>query len=721
MSTPKYLNPRSRPATRAADLTRRMTLEEKVSQVVHDAAAIPPLGVPAYNWWNEGLHGVGRAGVATVFPQAIGLAATWNTELMHRVAVAISDEARAKHHEEVRRRGHSGWYTGLTYWSPNINILRDPRWGRGQETYGEDPYLTARMGVAFVRGLQGDHPRYLKLVATPKHFAVHSGPEALRHGFDARVSLRDLHETYLPAFRACIMEAKAASIMPAYNRTNGEACAASRTLLGDILRGAWGFKGYVVSDCGAIDDIYRHHGLAASREEASALAMRAGCDLNCGNTFCSLSGAVLMGLIGEDELDMAVRRLMEARVRLGMFDPPETVPYAQIPFSVNDCEEHRQLARRAAQESIVLLKNRGILPLGSGVRRIAVIGPNADDVETLLGNYNGEPSRAVTYLEGLRARLGKQAEVTHAAGCDLTGPRASSYAEAERLARNADVAVLVLGLSPRLEGEEGEANLIDKGGDRKDIGLPDSQEGLLRAVLNTGVPTVVILLSGSALAANTAAGDADALLAAWYGGEEAGSAMADVLFGDVSPAGRLPVTFYRSLDQLPPFEDYAMAGRTYRFFDGEPLYPFGYGLSYSTFAYSGLRISRRKIGAGKPLTVQVTVTNTGARDADEVVQLYLCRWGAPVPVPLRQLAGFQRISIGAGRSETVRFRVDPRQMAWYDDDGVPVVGAGRLGIAVGGAQPDASWGSRTGPDAPAGNDIVTTAFEIAGPEVSLAV
>ncbi len=720
MSAPKYLNPKSRPATRARDLTRRMTLEEKVSQVVHDAAPIPRLGVPAYNWWNEGLHGVGRAGVATVFPQAIGLAATWNADLMHRVAVAISDEARAKHHEELRQRGHSGWYTGLTYWSPNTNIFRDPRWGRGQETYGEDPYLTSRMGVAFVRGLQGDDPRHLKLVATPKHFAVHSGPEALRHGFDARVSLRDLHETYLPAFRACIVEAKAASIMPAYNRTNGEACAASPKLLGEILRGAWGFKGYVVSDCGAIDDIYRHHGLAGSREEASALAMRAGCDLNCGDTFCGLSGAVLMGLIGEDELDRSLQRLFEARFRLGMFDPPETVPYAQIPFSVNDCEEHRLLARRAAQESIVLLKNRGILPLGGGVRRIAVIGPNADDVETLLGNYNGEPSSAVTYLEGIRARSGGRIDVAFAPGCDLTGPRAPSYSEAERLARSADVTVLVLGLSPRLEGEEGEANLIDKGGDRRDIGLPESQEGLLRAVLDTGAPTVVVLLGGSALAANTAAKHADAVLMAWYGGEEAGSAMADVLFGDVSPAGRLPVTFYWSLDQVPPFEDYSMAGRTYRFFDGKPLYPFGFGLSYSSFAYSRLKTNKRTIRPGERLSVEVTVTNTGQRDADEVVQLYVCRTGAPVPVPLRQLAGFRRVAIGAGRSETVRFVIEPRQMAWYSDDGMPVVGPGTLGIAVGGAQPAPSWGSRD-PASSCGAGIVATTVEVSGPEATLPV
>ncbi|NLH98848.1 MAG: glycoside hydrolase family 3 protein [Chthonomonadales bacterium] len=714
MPTPKYLSPRWQPATRAADLTRRMTLEEKVSQLVHDAAAIPRLAVPAYNWWNECLHGVGRAGVATVFPQAIGLAATWNSDLMHRVAVAISDEARAKHHEEVRQRGHSGWYTGLTFWSPNINIFRDPRWGRGQETHGEDPYLTSRMGVAFVRGLQGEHPRYLKLVATPKHFAVHSGPEALRHGFDARVSLRDLHETYLPAFRACIKEAKAASIMPAYNRTNGEACAASPTLLGEILRGAWGFKGYVVSDCGAIDDIYRHHGLASSREEAAALSVRAGCDLNCGDTYCGLSGAVMMGLLSEDELDRAVERLFEARFRLGMFDPPEMVPFAQIPYSVNDCDEHRKLARQAARESIVLLENRGILPFDGGIRRIAVIGPNADDVETLLGNYNGEPSRAVTHLAGIRERAGRQSEVRYVPGCELTGPKASNYAEAESVARWADVAVLVLGLSPRLEGEEGEANLIDKGGDRKDIGLPDSQEGLLEAVLNTGTPTVVALLGGSALAACTAAERADALLVAWYGGEEAGSAMADILFGDVSPAGRLPVTFYRSLDQLPPFEDYAMAGRTYRFFEGEPLYRFGHGLSYSTFAYSNLSTSRRTLRTGERLTVEALVTNTGSRAADEVVQLYVCRYGALVPVLLRQLAGFQRIHLGPGESVPIRFTLTPRQMAWYDDDGYPVVGAGPMGIAVGGAQPGGSWGSHGPIGASGGEAVLTTTVTVSG-------
>lgn len=711
---------RFRPIARARWLVRRMTLDEKVSQAVHDAAAIPRLGVPAYNWWNECLHGVGRAGVATVFPQAIGLAATWNEGLVGEVAEAISDEARAKHHEALRTEGRSGWYSGLTFWSPNVNIFRDPRWGRGQETYGEDPYLTARMGVRFVQGLQGDDPRYLKVVATPKHYAVHSGPEALRHGFDARVSLRDLHETYLPAFRACIVEGRAASIMPAYNRTNGEACAASPKLLGEILRGAWGFCGYVVSDCGAIDDIYRHHRLAGSREEAAALAVREGCDLNCGDTFCGLSGAVLMGLIREEELDRALMRLFSARFRLGMFDPPEAVRYAQIPFSVNDCAAHRELARRAARDSIVLLKNTGILPIDPNVRRIAVIGPNADDVETLLGNYNGTPSRAVTPLQGIRERAGDSVRVLYDPGCALTGEEAGDYPGAVRVARQSDVAVLLLGLSPRLEGEEGEANLIDKGGDRRDLGLPASQEGLLKAVLQTGTPTVVVLLCGSAVAVRRAARDADAALVAWYGGEEAGTGLAEILFGDVSPAGRLPVTIYRSLDQLPPFEDYAMWGRTYRFFTGKALYPFGHGLSYSAFRYSDLKLSCSRLLAGQALGVEVRVTNTGPRDADEVAQVYLVHRRAPAPTPLRQLAGFRRLHIRAGETVTAKFEIGARQMACYADDGTPFVSEGVLSVAVAGRQPSQGWGL-AGNGASAGRGVLAADVHLSGPVLTLPI
>lgn len=689
---PKFRDPSLPPSERARALIAVMTLEEKVSQMVHDAFAIPRLGLPAYNWWNECLHGVGRAGIATVFPQAIGLAATFDTDLMFRVATAISDEARAKHHAALSADGGSLWYYGLTFWSPNINLFRDPRWGRGQETYGECPYLTARLGVQFVRGLQGDDPKYLKLVATPKHFAVHSGPEAERHGFNAVVSPRDLRESYLPHFEACVVEAGAWSVMPAYNRTNGEACAASPTLLQRILRGEWGFQGYVVSDCGAVDDIYQHHKLAASPEEAAALSVRAGCDLNCGCTYGSLVGAVQQGLITEAELDVSLQRLLEARLRLGMFDPPQMVPYASIPLEVNDCAAHRELALQTARESIVLLKNDGLLPLGAELKTLAVIGPNADDVDVLLGNYNGTPSVAVTPLQGLIERAGDAVQVTYARGCDLVGEDRSGFAEAVQVASEADVVVLVLGLSPRLEGEEGDSDL-NRSGDRTYIELPPVQEALLREVAAAGKPLVLALTSGSALAVNWAAEHAEAVLATWYGGEEAGTALAEVLFGDVNPSGRLPVTFYRGLDQLPPFNDYAMTNRTYRFFAGDPLYPFGHGLSYTRFAYSGLTVVPDTVKAGEPVQVTATVTNTGDRAGDEVVQLYLSDVAASVPVPLRQLQGFRRVHLQPGESQQVTFRLEPRQMVCYDDEGLPFIESGEFSVSVGGGQPLAQFTS----------------------------
>lgn len=685
MTTPDYLNPDLPFAQRAADLVARMTLEEKVSQMVHDAAAIPRLGIPAYNWWNECLHGVGRAGIATVFPQAIGLAAMFDAQFLHKVATAISDEARAKHHDHVRASGgSSAWYFGLTFWSPNINLFRDPRWGRGQETYGEDPYLSGRLGVAFVQGLQGDDPRYLKLVATPKHYAVHSGPEAERHGFDAVVSARDLRESYLPHFRDCIVEGKAASIMPAYNRTNGEACAASPTLLGRILREEWGFAGYVVSDCGAIDDIWRHHGLASSPAEAAALAVKAGCDLNCGCTFQALTEAVQQGLVEEAEIDRAVQRLFEYRMRLGMFDPPERVPYTRIGIEVNDCEEHRALAREAARRSLVLLKNDGILPLEHPIRRVAVVGPNADDAEVLLGNYNGTPSESVTPFEGIRTRaMAAGMELLYARGCDLTNPSRDGFAAAVEIAMQSDVVIAVVGLSPRLEGEEGEEHLIDKSGDRRDIGLPPVQEELLRALAATDTPLVVVLLSGSAVAIPWAARHAAAILAAWYGGEEAGTAIAEALWGDFSPAGRLPVTFYTGVEQLPPFADYAMRGRTYRFFDGEPLYRFGFGLSYTAFRYAELRIEP----AGKDFVVSATVTNIGERESDEVAQLYVTDVEASVPVPIRQLRGFERLRLKPGESQRVAFTLRPEHLVCYQDDGTPFLEPGLFRVSVGGGQP----------------------------------
>ncbi len=695
-------------AARVADLIARMTLPEKVSQMVHGAPAIERLGVPAYNWWNECLHGVGRAGIATVFPQAIGMAATWDTALLHQVATAISDEARAKHHAALGEDGSAEQYYGLTFWTPNINIFRDPRWGRGQETYGEDPYLTARMGVTLIKGLQGDDPQYLKVAATAKHYAVHSGPENERHHFDARVDERDLRETYLPAFEAAVREAKVASVMGAYNRTNGEPCCASPTLLQKILREEWGFggpdgvEGHVVSDCWAIKDIWAHHQVVQTAPEAAALAVKVGCDLNCGETYAKLLIAVEQGLIDEATIDVALTRLFTLRFKLGMFDPPEIVPYAQIPIEVNDCAEHRALARQVARESIVLLKNAdGFLPLDkASLKTIAVIGPNADDDLVLLGNYFGWPSRSVTPLQGIRAAVGADVDVLYAPGCDVRDDDTSGFAEAVAAAQQADVVIAVMGLSQLVEGEEGQEEGVKDGrrstGDRDALALPGAQDALLQAVAATGKPLVVVLLNGSAVAVNWAAEHAAAIVEAWYPGEEGGSALADALFGDYNPAGRLPVTFYKSVDDLPPFRDYTMArhgmagGRTYRYFKGEPLYPFGYGLSYTTFAYSDLTLSADTIQAGESLTVSATVTNTGNRAGDEVVQLYVRDVEAAFPVPLRQLQGFTRIHLTPGARQTVTFTLTPRQMTLINAAGQRVIEPGVFEIAVGGGQPGTS-------------------------------
>lgn len=813
---------------RVAGLISQMTLEEKAAQMVFDAPAIERLGIPRYNWWNECLHGVGRAGLATVFPQAIGLAATWDPDLVHRIATATSDEARAKHHQALRN-GIASIYTGLTFWSPNINIFRDPRWGRGQETYGEDPYLTACMGVAFVRGLQGDDPRYLKLVATPKHFAAHSGPELERHHFDARVGARDLWETYLFAFEACIREGHAASIMGAYNRLNGEPCCAHTTLLEKILRQAWGFEGFVVSDCGAIKDIYAHHRVAATPEEAAAMAVQAGCDLECGQTYHALVHAVQQGLLAEEALDRALRRLFRARFRLGMFDPPDQVPYAQIPYEVVNCPAHQELALQAARESIVLLKNEGnLLPLSGKIGSIAVIGPNANDAQVLLGNYNGTPARATTPLEGIRAKLSPTTRLYYARGCDiaagvprlevipsaclrsaegegegLTGayyanpiwagkpawrrvdrsidfvwkdtppltekwgqpfsvrwtgylvppvsgryrigasglsryrleldgrmiaeyegihmpilqaeeveleagrfyplrldyasrgidpqvrllwalPQADSEAQALEVAAKAEVIVAVMGISPTLEGEEMPVRVEGfSGGDRTHIDLPEVQERLLRRLHALGKPIVLVLLNGSPLAVNWAAEHIPAIVEAWYPGQAGGQAIADVLFGDYNPAGRLPVTFYRSAEDLPPFEDYTVEGRTYRYFRGEALFPFGYGLSYTTFRLENLRLDRAVLGFGEEVTIRADVVNTGPRAGDEVVQLYV-RWeDAPCPSPLKELKGFLRVSLQPGERRTVSFTLAADRLGRYDEDGTYIVWPGRVEVGVG--------------------------------------
>ena len=682
---------------RVRDLVGRMTLAEKVGQMVNEAPAIPRLGIPAYDWWSEGLHGVGRAGIATVFPQAIGLAAAFDEPFLHRVATAISDEARAKHHDFVRR-GKRGRYQGLTYFSPNVNLYRDPRWGRGQETYGEDPYLTGRLGVAFIEGMQGTQegaspPKYLKLVATAKHFAVHSGPEIERHRFDAEVSEHDLHDSYLPQFEACVREAHVSAVMPAYNRVDGVPCAASPRLLDAILRKEWGFGGFVVSDCGAIDDIYREHRVAGSAEEAAALALRAGTDLNCGGTYRALVGAVKRGLVTEGEIDRAVGRLFAARFRLGMFDPPAMVPWAQIPMSVVDSAAHRELAKIAAQKSMVLLENHGlVLPLAAGVKGLAVVGPTADDEDVLLGNYNGKPSHAVTILDGIRAKAeARGVSVRYAKGCGIASRSTWGIAGAVEAVRRPEVgvAVVVLGLSPRYEGEEKDS-LLNPGGDRRDIALPGVQQRLLEEVVAVGKPTVLVLTGGGALGIDWAKSHVPAILMAWYPGEEGGSAVADVLFGDANPAGRLPVTFYRTVDQLPPFEDYRMEGRTYRYFRGEPTYAFGFGRSFTTFRYGEAAVAPASGEAGTTFQVSVSVENTGTRAGDEVVQLYVAReaGGAGAPsAPIRWLAGFRRIALAPGQRETVTFAVDARALSVVGGDGRRVVTPGAFTIAVGGGQP----------------------------------
>jgi beta-glucosidase len=716
-----FQNPDLPASQRVKDLLDRLTLEEKISQMVNESKAIPRLDIPEYNWWGEGLHGVARMGIATVFPQAIGLAASFDTDLIHRVAVAISDEARAKHHESARQ-GYRRQYQGLTEWSPNVNIFRDPRWGRGQETYGEDPYLTGRMGVAFVRGLQGDDPKSLKVVATPKHFAVHSGPEALRHRFDAVVSLKDLRETYLPAFHDCVVEGGAASVMGAYSRVNGEPCCASPTLLGEILRKEWGFKGYVVSDCGAIADLYTGHLVVDSPEKAAALAVKMGCDLECGRVYPALGEAVKRGLIKESEIDASLGRLLEARMKLGMFDPPARSPYGRIPYEKNNSPEHRSLALEAARASLVLLKNEGgFLPLKKDLGCIAVIGPNADDREVLLGNYKGTASPSVTILEGIRKAVSPRTRIFYATGSDIVRNEDTiwgvkpddGFAEALAAAERSDVTVMVLGLNNTLEGEEGGAPLSEWQGDRIRVELPAIQRRLFDAVAKKGRPIVLVLLAGSPLAIPAEHERARAVLYAWYPGEEGGTAVADVLFGDHNPSGRLPVTFVESVDQLPPFTDYAMEGRTYRFMKSRPLYPFGFGLSFTSFTYSDLALDKVFVPAGEPLGVSVKVKNEGKEGGHEVVQLYLSDLESSVRAPLRRLVGFSRVYLDVGESKEVPFTVSARQMALIDGRGKPMLEPGMFRLSAGGRQPDERSRALTG------SSVVEADFEVGGKKTEL--
>ncbi len=824
-----FRNPSLSIEERVNDLVSRMTLKEKADQLVYTAPAIPRLGIPSYNWWNEALHGVARAGYATVFPQSITIANSWDDKLMFQVANAISDEARAKYHE-FQRRGKTGIYQGLTFWSPNINIFRDPRWGRGHETYGEDPFLTGKMGYEFVKGLQGDDPKYLKTVATAKHYAVHSGPEPLRHEFNAKVSEVDLRETYLPAFRTLITEAGAYSVMGAYNMFRDFPCCANPVLYG-ILRNEWGFKGYIVSDCWAISDFWKYTKFSKDAAEAAAAAVKAGTDLECGDDYRSLMTSLERGLLTEADIDVAVKRIFTARFKLGMFDPDNIVPYAQIPFFVNGSDYHNGLSREAAQKSIVLLKNSGnILPLRKDIKTIAVIGPNADNFESLVGNYNGIAKNPVTVLKGIKSKVAPQTKIIYAEGSDLAdgvsnlivipsrylqaadgrqgamgeyfnnrdmkgepsfkrlddqinfywehmsprqdlpdddfgvkwttyllppvsgkyaiGSWGSSYYEvhldgtkiisernehhafhkeysvnleagkkykvevlyknyagdadmkllwapprpdmteqAVKAAKEADAVVLVLGLSQRLEGEEMPIKIDGfLGGDRTNLNLPAVQEKLLEAVTATGKPVIVVLTNGGALSVNQAQEKAAAIMLAGYGGQQGGNAVADVLFGDYNPAGRLPVTYYKSVDQIPAFENYDMAGRTYRFFTQEPLYPFGYGLSYTSFTYSNLLLPEKAV-AGESIKVKVTVTNSGKLQGEEVVQLYLTDDKASTMRPVRQLEGFMRISLKPGESKEVEFSLNPRQFSIINNKDKRVIEPGYFTVSVGGKQP----------------------------------
>jgi beta-glucosidase len=704
---------------RARDIVSRLSVAEKAGQMLHEAPALEHLGIPEYNWWNECLHGVARAGVATVFPQAIGLAAIWSSQRMTEIAAVIADEGRAKHHEFARKNDR-GYYKGLTFWTPNINIFRDPRWGRGHETYGECPYLTGRLGVAFCKALQGDDEKYFKLVATPKHFAVHSGPEGLRHEFDAIAGPKDLRETYLPAFRDCIVEAKAYSIMSAYNRTNGEPCSSSKALLVDILREEWGFKGYVVSDCWAIKDIHENHKVRSSWIESASDAVKAGCDLNCGCTYEHIPEAVEKGLLDEADLDVCVTRLFEARLRLGLFDPPEQVPFASIPYEVNDCPEHAQLARIAARESMVLLKNQGaLLPLPRDLGSIAVIGPNANNPDVLVGNYFGVPSNPITPLAGIRAAVSPGTKVWYTEGCKLQGTkreglgRSGLMSEAVSMAERSDVVVLCLGLSADIEGEQGDAGNSEAAGDKSSLDLPGLQQALLEEIVAVGKPTVLVLICGSALCVGWADDHVRAIVQAWYPGQAGGLALADILFGDYSPAGRLPITFPRSLDDVPAFTDYSMKGRTYRYAEAEPLYPFGYGLSYTMFAYSDMALDRAETDSTGQVVVSAEVKNVGECAGDEVVQLYLKHVDAPMSVPHHDLRGFERISLKPGESRRVSFVLTARDLSLIEDSGARVFLPGRCTLHLGGSQPDERSGDLVG------EDPLSAALTLTGDRVEL--
>jgi len=667
-----FLNPDFPYDQRIDDLLGRLTTGEKIDQLRWDSPAIERLGIPAYNWWNEALHGVGRNGRATVFPQAIGLSATWDRALVQQVATAVSDEARAKHHAAVRR-GSRQQYQGLTFWTPNINIFRDPRWGRGQETWGEDPMLTGELGAAFVRGLQGDNPRYLKTAACAKHFAVHSGPEELRHDFDVRPSKKDLRETYLPAFERLCHEGVEA-FMGAYNALYGEPCCGSPFLLGDILRKEWGFRGHVVSDCWAIRDFHTTYKVTGMVEESAALALKSGCDLNCGSTYCDgLDGALLLGLISEDDIDTALRRVLATRFKLGMFDPDDVVPWASISMDIVNGESHRRLAKEAAVQSIVLLQNRdGVLPLNESVQNILVVGPLASSVEAMLGNYYGLSGRISTLIEGLALGLPEGLRIDYRKGCLLNQPRPNPSDWTFFEAAKSDLVLCCMGLSPDIEGEEGDAIESAHKGDRERIELPDCQVEFLRQLSarlkadGSKAKVVVLLFGGSAIAIQEVVEFADGILQVWYPGEAGGEAIAAVLCGESEPGGRLPITVPRNTSCLPPFEDYSMRGRTYRYMNPEDvLFPFGFGLGYAAFRYENLQVKRWVDG----WLVSIDILNTSARSGSDVVQCYLQGPEGDLEQPACRLLSFEKISVTAGASCQVRFELPDSHFFSFDADG----------------------------------------------------
>lgn len=675
--------------TRVKDLISRLTLEEKVGQMKYNSPAVPRLGIPEYNWWNEALHGVGRSGPATVFPQAIGMAATFDDQLIFKVADVVSTEARAMNNV-ASAKGYHMKYGGLTFWTPNINIFRDPRWGRGQETYGEDPFLTASMGVAFVKGLQGTNSKYMKVAACAKHFAVHSGPERLRHEFNAKASMHDLYDTYLPAFKA-LVDNKVEAVMCAYNRTNDEPCCANTYLLQEVLRKKWNFKGHILSDCWAVADFYAEagHKTVKNAKEASALAVKKGVDLNCGDEYgAGLLDAVKEGLVTEKDLDASLVYLFNTRFKLGMFDPATGNPYTKIGEAVINSSAHRALARTVAQKSIVLLKNNGVLPLRNDLKKYFITGPNAVSVDALLGNYNGLNSNLVTIVEGIAAQVKNGSQLQYRPGTLLARENVNPIDWTTQEAKNSDVAIAVLGIHGFIEGEEGESIESPNFGDRLDYNLPKNQVDFLRKMRkDNSKPIITIITGGSPMNLAEVLELSDAVLLVWYPGEEGGNAVADIVFGKVSPSGRLPITFPRSLDQLPAYEDYSMKGRTYRYMSAEPLFPFGFGLSFTSFQYSKPVLSNASVNATQSTTVSVTVTNSGKKAGEEVVQLYLTHVDGPADKPLYALKGFKRVQLNPGASAEVKFTLTPDMLKLVNEAGESVTIPGKIKISIGGALP----------------------------------